>query len=274
MEYEQFLQGVGIEKGDIIDVASDMVSILMYCRKRKIEFNPDDLLDALKNLVGPEGTVMVRMFNWDFCHGTPFDMSKSPSRVGALGNTALKRSDFIRTAHPLYSWMVCGKYAGELAKMNNTCAFGPGTPFDFLYTHGGKQFTLGNTVADACTQMHHAEAVAAVPYRFEKMFTGEYTDLGGNTSLRTYSQYVRYLDVKVENINTDEGERLDTLKELGILTEKYYDDALRVSVIDLRQITDFFVKDIEENEGRFIVNINGLPGYKEAGIDYESLEKK
>ena len=39
-----------------------------------------------------------------------FDIEKSPSKTGTLGQLTLKRSDFSRTAHPIYSFSVFGKY--------------------------------------------------------------------------------------------------------------------------------------------------------------------
>ena len=89
LDYMDFLQGVGVEKGDIIDVSSDMANVLLYCRRIGVRLVPDHLIDSLQELVGPEGTVMIRTFTWDFCHGEPFDIRTSPSRVGALGNAAM-----------------------------------------------------------------------------------------------------------------------------------------------------------------------------------------
>ncbi|MCR4990325.1 MAG: AAC(3) family N-acetyltransferase [Lachnospiraceae bacterium] len=272
LDYKKLISNVGINKGDIIDVASDMVSIMMFCRKRKMDFDPEKLIDALKELVSEEGTVMIRMFNWDFCHGTDFDIRTTPSKVGALGNVALKRDDFVRTAHPLYSWMVWGKDASALSSMDNKCAFGKDTPFDYLYKNNAKQLTIGNTVADACTQMHHAEAVAHVIYRYEKEFSGRYTDKDGNTTDRTYSMYVRPLNLRVENTNTDEGWRRQTLLKKGIMKEYMYEDALRCSSILLHEVTDFFVDDLNNNEGKFIVDVEGKNGYVAAGIDVNKLE--
>ncbi|MCR5502874.1 MAG: AAC(3) family N-acetyltransferase [Lachnospiraceae bacterium] len=272
LDYEALLSHAGIEKGDVIDVASDMIGIMMFCRKRKLSFSPDSLIDALKELVGKEGTVMIRMFNWDFCKGADFDIRTTPSRVGALGNTALNREDFVRTHHPLYSWMVWGKDRDVLLKMENKAAFGKGTPFDYLYEVRGKQLTVGNTVADACTQMHHCEALCRVPYRYEKEFTGNYTDENGVTSRRTYSMYVRPLNVSVVNTNTNEGERRKTLLDAGILREYFYEDTLECSSILLHEVTDFFCRDIRENEGKFIVSVDGKEGYAEAGIDPLTLD--
>ncbi len=271
LDYRDLISHVGIEKGDIIDVASDLVSIMMYCRKRKIVFDPEHLIDALKDLVSEEGTVMIRMFNWDFCHGTAFDMKKTPSKVGALGNIALKRSDFQRTKHPLYSWMVTGKESGLFLSLENKSAFGKGTPFDLLYEKHAKQLTLGNTVADACTQMHHCEALCRVPYRKEKDFTGTYIDENGISGTRTFSMYVRPLNVPVVNTETNVGERRKSLLDAGIMKEYVTEDGLMSSSILLHEVTDFFCKDIEENGGKFIVSVDGKEGF-DPSMDPSKLE--
>ena len=272
LDYMDFLQGVGVEKGDIIDVSSDMANVLLYCRRIGVRLVPDHLIDSLQELVGPEGTVMIRTFTWDFCHGEPFDIRTRPSRVGALGNAAMKRADFKRTGHPIYSWMVWGKRAGELLQMDQPNAFGPGSVFDFLDINHAKQLTLGNTSSDSTTQMHHVEAACKVPYRFDKPFTGEYTDYSGNTCLKTYSMHVRPLNLKVTNTEVDRDERGKELEKRGIMKVKHLDEMTLVSTILLHELTEFLTEDMYQNEGKFTVSINDLPGYVAAGIKPEELK--
>ena len=272
LDYMDFLQGVGVEKGDIIDVSSDMANVLLYCRRIGVRLVPDHLIDSLQELVGPEGTVMIRTFTWDFCHGEPFDIRTSPSRVGALGNAAMKRADFKRTGHPIYSWMVWGKRAGELLQMDQPNAFGPGSVLDFLDINHAKQLTLGNTSSDSTTQMHHVEAACKVPYRFDKPFTGEYTDYSGNTCLKTYSMHVRPLNLKVTNTEVDRDERGKELEKRGIMKVKHLDEMTLVSTILLHELTEFLTEDMYQNEGKFTVSINDLPGYVAAGIKPEELK--
>ena len=266
--FSELLTGLDIKQGDIIDVASDMASIAVFYMKKKIKCQPDMIIDMLKEAVGPTGTVMIRTFNWDYCHGEPFDIRNTPGKTGMLGNAALKRDDFIRTKHPLYSWMVWGKYAKELCEMNNVSAFGEGTPFEFLYEHEGKQLCLGNAQTDACTQLHHAETVAHVPYRFNKPFEGMYTDINGNTEKRTYTMPVRPFDVSVLADEFFDGERYEFLAKKGILHKEMLDGVLRLLVVDLKKMQDFVVDDLTNNDGINMIEVNGCRGYKAAGIDY------
>lgn len=268
--YYELIDNLGISKGDVVDIASDMASIAIYYMKKHIKCEPNAIVDMLKEAVGPDGTLMIRTFNWDYCHGTPFDIRVTPGKTGMLGNVALKRDDFIRTKHPLYSWMVWGKDAKYLASMDNASAFGEGTPFDYLYKNNGVEICIGNTNTDACTQLHHAETIAKVPYRFNKSFTGMYTDEEGNTEERIYTMPVRPFDVSVQADEFFQGERLEYMQDKGIIKAKYLEGKLRTLAIDLHKMQDFVVDDLTNNEGINMISVNGLRGYKAAGIDYST----
>lgn len=270
LNYAEYLGGIGLKKGDILDVASDMMSVMMYCRRQKLRFNPNHLIDAMQEMVGEEGTVMIRTFTWDFCHDTPFNINSSPSRSGSLGDVAMKREDFKRTKHPIYSWMVWGKYKDELCAMENTSAFGLGSPFDFLDKKHGKQMVIGNLTTTASTQIHHCEAMAEVPYRLDKVFKGEYVDENGVSSIREYSMHVRPLNLSVSNEVTNSEEFGDMLKEKGIYIHKMYDGKLECSAILLHEMTECLIEDLRD-EGKWVVSIDGHAGYKAAGIDWKTL---
>lgn len=271
LNYKDYLSGIGLEKGDILDVASDMMSVMMYCRRNKLKFNPNHLIDAMQEIVGEEGTVMIRTFNWDFCHDTPFDIKNSPSRSGSLGDVAMKRDDFKRTKHPIYSWMVWGKYKDELCAMQNTSAFGLGSPFDFLDKKHAKQMVIGNLTTTASTQIHHCEAMAEVPYRLDKVFKGEYIDEDGVSSVREYSMHVRPLNLSVSNEVTNSEEFGDMLKEKGIYIQKMYDGKVECSAILLHEMTECLIEDLKD-EGKWVVSINDCAGYKAAGVDWDTLK--
>ena len=256
--YADFFDGCGIKKGDIVDVAADIRSLMLTARKEHWIFDGQHLIDALKDLVGHEGTLMLRVFNWDFCHGEGFDMRTSPSRVGSLGNFALKRDDFIRTKHPLYSWMVWGKYAQELAAMNNKAAFGKKSPWEFVYDNDGLLLNFGRTEVTGFTYAHYIEEGENMPYRFSKNFKGEYTDASGNKTVREYSMYVRYLDY---DIYTDlYPEVLEELYQKGAVTKKTFRD-LPLWSVKLREAIDYVRDDLKHNTGKKTCVLNGLKGY-------------
>ena len=272
--YKKFVDVLGLEEGDVIDVASDLRSIMLYCREHKLKFQPNGLIDALMTAVGEKGTVMIRAFSWAFCKGEAFDIRATPSQVGSLGNIAMRRRDFQRTRHPIYSWVVAGKYQKELCQYSNKEAFGKGTPFEFLCVHNAKQLMLGNAETTGTTQLHHAEKLENVPYRFEKNFLSDYVDERGCKFSKEYSMYVRYLDIDVDNRVFDGKETQKKLLEKNIKYENYFNEDIYVSVCMLKPLTDFMQEDIRFNEGKSVVSVNGLEGYKEANVDYFKLARK
>ncbi len=270
-DYDGYVAKLDIEAGDIIDVASDLICFAMYCRKKKIVFDPNGLIDALQKKVTDQGTVMIRTFNWDFNHGIDFDINKTKSGVGALGNVAMERPDFRRTKHPIYSWWVWGKDAEALISLNNSSSFGVGTPFDYLYHHNGKQVTLGNAPA-ACTQIHHCEAIAKVPYRYDKSYTAGYIDENGERSERTYSMHVRPWNLSVNTADLiEEPYFAEFFKKNKVLTEDIFMDYFSAKTYKIKELTDLVVENLTEGDGSLVVMVDGKPGYKHDSIEWDKL---
>ena len=126
-EWKSTLQRIGIERGDMVYVASDATYLLAAARKRWGTQEPFDreeflhsFVDDLQNAVGDAGTLLFPVFTWRFCRGEAFDQRKTTGEVGALNNWVLaNRRDFRRTRHPMYSFMVWGRGAEELLALDN-----------------------------------------------------------------------------------------------------------------------------------------------------------
>ncbi|MBQ9273336.1 MAG: AAC(3) family N-acetyltransferase [Succinivibrio sp.] len=253
-----------IGNGDTVEVASDLLKLSLLCLKHYEQLDADEVLNVLQQRVGTEGTLLIRAFSWDFCHGQPFDLRTSPSRVGALGNAALKRDDFKRTAHPLYSWLVWGRYQDELLALQNHSSFGADSPFGFLTAHGGKFLMLGADMYNSLTYVHYVEEQVGVPYRYLKNFRALYTDEQGNTSEREYSMNVRDLDLDVRMFNRESAadypqtfEQEFTSK--GLLKAREY-EGVYVGVLDLAGAYPLIAADIRDNHSRKICRYRGQHG--------------
>ncbi len=184
----------GINKGDPVWIASDMKSLIYTCLENGDDTDLNVLLDAVMDLITPEGTLMIPVFNWDFCKGKAFDINKTPCRTGSLGKIALKRKDFIRTKHPIYSFAVWGKDAELLAGMDNLSSFGSNSPFSYCREKNAKNVFIDVPPQHSFTFVHYVEQMKGVDYRYLKNFTADYTDENGVTTKRTYSMNVRCLD--------------------------------------------------------------------------------
>ncbi len=242
MEKEQYIsnlteefQRLGVSRGDILYVSSDVtVLTLDACRqcalksKKDIDGFYDLLIDAMKELVGDEGTLLFPVFTWSFCRNIPYDTKKTQGEVGALGNWVLNnRGDFLRTIHPLYSFMVSGKDAQYLHGMTNRTAWGKDSPFAYLHEKHAKNLIINVTLSGCFTFLHYVEESIGVPHRYFKDFHGQYIDENGVMEDRTYTMFVRDLDIESKQVTPDE-----CLVDAGVSKKEYF-GKVSLQLVDL-----------------------------------------
>lgn len=237
----------GIRQGDLLVVSSDITGYLLSgYRDNGVMPDVNELIDLLYNAVGNDGTLVIPTFTWDFCSGKTFDWRTTEGKVGLLGNVALRRNDFKRTKHPLYSFMVKGKYQKVLCDMNNTDSFGADSPFAFFDEHQAKTLLFGITLQEGYTFAHYVEQLGKPPYRYIKNFTAPYIDENGIEENRTYSMFVRKLDQDV----TSAYEELENyLLELGV-SKRFVVDEIAYTVIDMHASLKPILDDVLYNRSR------------------------
>jgi len=203
-EFKKSICELGIKSGDIVYVGSDVASVILQAKHElgiaskdeQFEFL-DALIDSLQEIVTEAGTLLFPVYSWDFCRGKGFDHKKTQGEVGVLNNYILnKRTDFVRTQHPIYSFMTWGKDSSYLAGLKNQEAWGEASPFRYLLDNDAKQLNINVGPLRGLTFKHYVEQYVKVPYRYPKYFIGSYTDENGVTEDRTYSMYVRDLGIE------------------------------------------------------------------------------
>lgn len=247
--FTDWLKGLNwIEPGDCVYVVSDMLEPAKAVKARGGKLVLGEIIDCLQTLVGQTGTLLFPAFNWDFCKGVGFDYRKTPARTGALPKEALRRSDFARTAHPLYSFAVWGAHKEELLENHAPDAFGEGTIFELLYRWEAKVLVIGMSALAGTTYIHHVEQIVGVPYRYQKEFTADYTDAAGNCEKRTYRMYVRDLEMDPRHID---GFRPleEKMRGEGTIQTWYYESA-PVHLVKVRDLDEAVRRDILENDSR------------------------
>lgn len=152
-------------------------------------------LDAIQEVIGPDGTIAVPTFNFSFAKGEPYD----PQITASLGMGAF--SEFVRclpearrTPHPMQSLAVVGRDTADLAGRDTPSAFDPGSAFERMLELDYKLLLLG-AGSEAISMFHYSEQRAQVPYRYWKDFTAPYRLPTGGWETRTYRMYVRDLDL-------------------------------------------------------------------------------
>lgn len=175
---------------------------------RRHACNPQAVLQAILDRLGPEGTLLLPLFNFDFTKGVPFDMRFTPSKMGALTEIGRLFPGAVRTGHPIYSFAALGHKATAFVDINNRSGYGPDSPFAKLRELDGDIGVLDLPEQNSMTFYHHVEEMLEVTYRYHKSFTGSYTDLHGHETVRSYSLFVRDIESGVLTSVDRMGERL------------------------------------------------------------------
>ncbi|MGK4199265.1 DUF4910 domain-containing protein [Fusobacterium sp. HC1336] len=254
--YDELIEKMNIVEGENIFIASDIQKIGLKFYEMEQIFDLDIFINKIQEKITAKGTIVFPTYNWEFCRGIPFDYKKTKSKTGSLSQKALKRSDFIRTKHPIYSFAVWGKDSDKLFAMNNISSFDNTSPFAYFKEKNYKMIFLDVSFTNSLTFTHHIEEILNTQYRFSKDFTAKYINENNKEELRTYSMYVRYLEFDVGH-NMDKLEKIaeeksilkkdefygisiknTQLKELALLIEQdiLFNNSLNIAQYDINKL--------------------------------------
>jgi len=190
-------KAAGVQEGDVLLVHSNISRTIRSSRKSGLAVDPGILLESFLSAVGPSGTLVLPLFNFDFPRGVPFDIRETPSQMGALTEAARLHPRAVRTGHPIYSFAVIGAQADRFRGVDNFSGYGADSPFALIREMGGKIGVLDLPDQASMTFYHHVEEMSEVPYRYHKTFSGSYTGSDGETREKTYGLFVRNLEQRV-----------------------------------------------------------------------------
>ena len=183
----------GVQAGDTLLVHSNIKRTLVEARREGLQITPMDILESFLEALGPQGTLLLPLFNFDFTTGLGFDLRTTPSQMGALTEAGRVYPGAVRTGHPLYSFAVIGHHAPLFQHIDNESGYGKDSPFALLHALDGKIAVLDLDDQASMTFYHYVEEMLGVDYRYFKAFTGPYTLWDGTTQNKTYTLFVRDL---------------------------------------------------------------------------------
>lgn len=172
---------------------------------RPVHDGPAGVVEALVQAVG-DGVLLMPCFDFtSWSEAGYWDRDNSPSRMGAISETARKDERFKRTPHSMLSYACAswskGKYHGYFEDVPN--AHGASSVFDrliknygLLLSFSGEGFRKNDV---GFTISNHCAVLAEAPWRFTKVFEGTYVD-GGVPSIRKYSASVCRRDKYVTEV--------------------------------------------------------------------------
>lgn len=169
-ELDRALDTLGLRNGDLIFGHSN---IGFFGRPEGVRSGDDAAAlfhDAIRERIGPGGTLVVPTFTYSFPRREIYDPLNSASRMGLLAEWIRRRPDARRSLDPCYSVAAVGAHAERLTGAATENSFGPGSFFHRFLESGGKILNLNFDAGS--TFIHYVERELAVPYRFDKTFTG------------------------------------------------------------------------------------------------------
>src|SRR4028119_13893 len=107
-----------------------------------VEGGAETVVDALREVVGPEGTVMVPTFN----HGGAdiYDPRTTPSTNGGVTEALRRRPEAHRSLHPTHPYAAIAKHAEEIVAGHlEVDTFSRRSPLGKLADRGGFVLLLG-----------------------------------------------------------------------------------------------------------------------------------
>jgi aminoglycoside 3-N-acetyltransferase len=176
-------QRIGLQNGDVVLVHSSLSRI------GHLEEGPKTLVDALIEVVGSEGTILMptspnHVYQLNYIRNTPFfDVVNSPSKTGAITEYFRKLPGVIRSLHPSEPVSALGKNADYFVKdhFNQLTPYTSKSPFYRVSEQRGKILYIGVTLDMAGTNLHTLED--AVDFKFpvymEELFEIDVIDYEG-----------------------------------------------------------------------------------------------
>jgi len=209
-----------IHRGDTLLLHCDIRQVLRNSIRLHLNISPKNIFESLIEYLGPNGTLLLPLFNFGFAHGVKFDINLTKSEMGVLSEVGRNTSGSIRTGHPIYSFAVIGNQVNLFNGIDNFSGYGDDSPFSILHKIEGKIAVLNLPDQKSMTFYHYVEECRNVTYRYHKKFTGDYVESNGNVAQRTYGLFVRDLD---RGIITDVNRMGDRLWNLGLYKGNVHD---------------------------------------------------
>ncbi len=243
--YQKIVDELDVNEGEILIIASNITKMVFLSGRKEGSFDSNLLIDSFQRKLGKEGTLIFPAYNHNLRSWHKFDIKNTAPVTGALALTAFKRPDFKRTRNPLHSFLVSGKYADKLCKLNNKSSFGKDSPFAFFLEKNAKMLFISTSVTAAFTFTHFVEEKEKVHYRKYQKLSIKYTDDKNQFSVREYLFYKKKTGWDLDF------SPLEKLFSKTILNEKTI-NGLKFQSLNFAETYNIILKDIRENKAKSI----------------------
>jgi aminoglycoside 3-N-acetyltransferase len=157
------LASLGVRRAGILLVHSSLKSL------GHLPDGPETAVEALLEALGSGGTLLMPALSYETvkAENPCFDVSNTPSCVGALTEFFRKRAGTMRSVHPTHSVCGIGPDAGHMlgGHSRDVTPCGPNSPYSRLREKAGQILFLGCGLKPN-TSMHAVEELVEPPYLY------------------------------------------------------------------------------------------------------------
>ena len=235
------IKGIGVNEGDHLAISLSFKSV------GYVKGGPNALINALIEVVGPHGTIMMPTHT-SFFHSSKvasnkinyiFDYRKTKAETGIVPETLRNKNGSIRSHHPTFSNTAVGKFAEYLTVTHDEKSR-YSLPFSRLAKIDGKLLSIGIEKIIASHEAHYrAGLLSAVPNRYSVKFQddcGKVKIFEFNTSLSCVEK---------------EPELIPILKKIGIVQEGRIGNA-KANLIPIKKLLEVIPPLLRNNPSLYL----------------------
>lgn len=168
----QALRNVGIDHGDNIFIHSNIGFFGRLDGGNDRENYYRIFKDAIFEVIGDAGTLVVPTFSYSFCWNKVFDKEKTPGICGIFSEMVRMDPQSLRSDDANFSIAAIGKNAEYFTKDAQAHSFGEKSFWERFLKCDGKFCNFNYD--SASTFIHYVEKLIDVEYRYDKIFPGKF----------------------------------------------------------------------------------------------------
>lgn len=185
------LRALGVSSGDTVVAHTALFTL------GRIENGIDGLVDAFRQVIGPDGTLVAPTFTYSFRRGEVFDLLHSPTlkQVGLFGEHVRAQPGAVRSTCPQFSFAAIGPDSENIMRRNASACFGADSVFAGLFKNNVIFVGLGITYSNGLPAFMHLEHLAGVDYRYDIELSGHCIGADGATYKDQAIHFARATDL-------------------------------------------------------------------------------
>lgn len=216
------LRKAGVQAGDTLFSHVSLLNLGLMKGVRSADVLAQEFIGAIFEVIGADGCFLTPTYSYSFCKHEDFHPARTPSDCGPFSNLFLKMSHVRRSHDPIFSVAGTGQL-GTLFDQLPATSFGKDCLYQRLLDRNVKVVNIGLTLK-YLTAIHHLERSLSVPYRYDKVFSGNLIN-DSRKNILDWTYYVRDLDVlsepdcsELERVGLEKGLVKKVSLGLGCLT--------------------------------------------------------